>query len=230
MLHRLDIRRSAEGEALSGQLLAGGGHAEAAEDGDHAKAARVDHTGFAEAWELLRGTRERLLRCPLSDRQHVHDSRGGVCDDRARPGAEDGEHCALHGRAHGLVGDLGGVLEGTGEVGRGRDLQAGQRLSGAAHHLGEDDAAVAACAQQRAARDPLGQQADARLRTYGLACAQAGAEGEEHVGAGVTVRDGVHVDGIDGVAVERQPTFRRRERAAQLGGGEHLVVRHPCSR
>ena len=80
-----------------------------------------------------------------------------VVGDRGRHVAHDREHRALGRLAHRRVGALGGVGEGGAEqhrvdqLARARD----QLLGRAADQLGEDDAAVAARAEQRGAGDGL---------------------------------------------------------------------------
>ena len=73
-------------------------------------------------------------------------------------------------------------------------------VADAAHDLRQDDARVAARAHER----PLGDGGGDRRHALGVAVLQLfedGAHGEREVGAGVTVRDGIHVEVVDDVAL-----------------------------
>jgi hypothetical protein len=131
--------------------------------------------------------------------------------------AHDGEHRAFDGDAHGGVGGVRSAAQSAADAIDAHDLDAVEGAREAAQHLREDDPAVAACTEERAARDCLEVGADGR-RWVRPARLEGGAQGEQHVRAGVAVGDGVDVERVDGVAVAREPRLGGRERAAECRG------------
>ena len=131
-------------------------------------------------------------------------------------GGGDGEDSALHRRGNGAVGPLRRHIHRAGKVGAGADFFALQGLREAAQELGEDDATIAACAQER----PMGHCArDSRCRgLLGLAgFRKRGLAGLHHVGAGIAVRHRVDVQGVHGGHVCLQPAHASLEHGLEVG-------------
>ncbi len=106
-------------------------------------------------------------------------------------------------------------------------MLAGEALGEAAEDLREDDARVAAGAHEGAEAD-RGGDAVRLLPADALTLLEGGADGGEHVRAGVAVRDGVDVERVELVDVR----LDRRDRGAERAQ-EALAVagaaRHPAA-
>jgi len=117
--------------------------------------------------------------------------------------AADGEDGALGGLHNGLVGRFHAGNEGGGELRGGGGLQLFETLRKAAEEEGGDHAGVAPGAPQQGGGDAVGHVGGGA----GGVPAQLGgrgAHGQAHVGAGVAVGDGEHVQLIDGLLVGYQ--------------------------
>ena len=142
--------------------------------------------------------------------------------------AHDGQHRALGRRADRRIGALRGARHGGAQEDRIDELAGpGDQLLGrAADELGEDDAAVAARAQQRGARHRLDDLVAADLveRPVDLGqpvdLLQARLQGERHVVARVAVGDREHVEIVDLLPARlqvRQGAFERDAEADETG-------------
>ncbi len=187
--------------AVELQLALGIAH-HAFHDVDQPLAAGVDHTRLAQNGQQVGRALQRLLAALQDALQHeaqvVALARGVGRLGRAL--ADDGQDRALD-RAHDpLIGRVGRALESGGQVDGAERLLTGQLGGQAAPDLTEDDARIAARAHQRPLRHLSGEAADVGL----LAVLHAGigrAHGQQHVGAGVAVGHGEHVQRVHVVAV-----------------------------
>lgn len=212
--------------------LAGQGLDQGAEHRHQAPATRVDDARAPEGGEL--GGR------PV---QGVPGARVGGLGHRGRGAAR-----VLGGLGGGGGHRKDGALDGV----RDREVGGGGRpaqrrgqvapavrddLRHAPQELGEDRAGVPAGADQRAVRHgpyDIGDGRDAVVHGRlgvggedGLDGLGRGLHRQVEVGAGVPVRDGIHVDGVDRLAVPAQRVQRQRAPAAYRDGIEglrHLVV------
>lgn len=170
---------------------------------DDAAPARVDDAGPAQCGELFRGADQGLARGVGGGARGpggaaAADRRGAVGG-----GAHDGQHRALDGPGDRAVAEVGGPAQRVGER---VTVELGgrhQRLGEAAQELAEDDAGVAAGAEQGAVGERLDRTGRAHvgqvvIAVVALAERTAGRlEGEEQVGAGVGVRDREDVERVD---------------------------------
>ena len=138
--------------------------------------------------------------------------------------ADHGQDRALDRRAHRAVGRrrrLGqrpGPRRAVGLVPLGQD--GGQ----APQDLAEDHPAVAAGAHERAVADGLAGVGHRRAGALELGDHRL--EGQGHVGAGVTVGDGVDVETVDRVLVRPQEVAEGGDRRPQVVSAEELAGRH----
>ena len=222
-------------------------------------AAGVDDARLAQHREQVGAALDRLLaglqraldharrwRCPAPRRWRRRSSRasghvGELGGHAVGHLAHHGEDRALGRVAHRAVGLVGGAGQRGADQHRVDQLAgpADQLLGGAADELGEDDAAVAARAEQRRAghggddlvapdlvdRAALGGVGEAvELREHGP-------QREDHVVAGVAVGDGEHVEVVDLLAArfERgQPRLDQGTEAHDAGIGDpSLIGRSP---
>ena len=173
------------------------------EDDAQPAPAGVDHAGLAQLPELLGGVQERLSRGRGGGREDVASPRprlGGTPYGGVGGGAGDGQDRALDRRTDSGVAGLGGLGHGLCHHGGVVLLGggAGDPECDGAQDLAEDDAAVAAGAEQcpSAERGQRGSQVE--LLGRGLVDRVAGsAHREVHVGAGVAVGHRVDVEGVD---------------------------------
>jgi len=180
----------------------------------------VDHPGLAQHRELVRAALHRLLaglERPLehlgqqlvllarvrvwAEPRRVHV--GEVLGHAVRHRPHRGEHRALGGVAHRLVGGVRSAGEG------GRHEHGVDQLSRARHELGrcaahdlrQDHAAVAASAQQGGAGHGVDDRVAAdhvdRLAVHAVELVEHGAHRHRHVVAGVAVGNGEDVEVVD---------------------------------
>jgi hypothetical protein len=210
----------------------------AGEDEDQPVGPRVDHPGLLQHRELFRGPRDGALSVGDRRLQHLREDRVLLLGRRlpAEPGdvhvreaprhrggdlAEDGEHRALRRVAHRGIGRVRGVGEGGRDQLRIDQLAraAGELLSRAADDLGEDHARVAAGAHQRGAGehvDDLGPAEPVDIDVLEVVELRADrGEGERHVVAGVSVRDGEDVEVVDLLPASFETCVRRAEDPAK---------------
>ena len=157
---------------------------------------------------------------------HAHRGVGG--------GAGDGEDGALDRASDGGVAGVGRLLHRLGRDARaalagGHPPQAGGVRT---EHLAQDHAGVAARPQQRAAGQDRQRVAEGEVgsRPDGLAQRVAGGgDGEEHVGAGVTVGHRVDVEGVDLLAGRAERVGGDVDEAQDRGGRDAVGYGlHPC--
>ena len=167
--------------------------------------AGVDHAGVAQGLELVGGPGQGLA-CRLRRSRDDVPRAGVVVPRPGRRGlsgrAGHGEDRPLDRLAHCRVARVAGPCHGLGHhdgvpVPR---LPRRDALGEGPQHLAEDDPAVAAGPQERTAAEHLeaGRQVGGRIRQHHVAEGVAGGRhGEVHVGAGVSVRHGIDVQGVD---------------------------------
>jgi len=192
-----ELDRALRGRGWVRQRFTEDGHTQTREDDGDAQPARVDHAGFAQSRQQLGRASDarpsRLLRRP-QHRDEVIACRAG------RSLAHHGQHRPFDGRAHGLVGCRCRCAQRTSKRISVDDLDSFEGQRSAAEHLGQDDAAVAARAQQRSAREGSHVLACGN-RAGAVSGVEGGPEGEQHVRTGVAIGHRVHVDRVDRVAV-----------------------------
>ncbi len=183
------------------RLVAGHRVGERAEDGDQAPAAGVHHARLGEHVELVGGLQQRApggLVGGVGDRREPAGHRGGLPGG----GGRHREERPLDRLGDGLVGGFGGAQQGGAQL-VGTAARGGQGLGGAAQPLGQDDAGVAAGADQRAPGHRADGMAEVRavaVLRFGEAALDGGGgglDGQVEVGAGVAVRYGVDVECVD---------------------------------
>jgi hypothetical protein len=182
------------------------------QDDAEPSSARVDDPGVGQHLELGGSAGQRLAGGCRSSREHV-------------PGAGSGHPGTRHGRVgcgpgHGQDGALDRLTDrGVRRIGcalhpfGGHDRVAvlarrlGQPGDIRPEHLAQDDAGVAARAEERAASQDLQGIAAVELRVLGQGLHDRVAgrgDREEHVGAGVAVGHGIDVERVDLLAGTRQ--------------------------
>ena len=203
------------------RLGAAQGGDDAGEDHGEAEAAGVDHAGLAQHGQQVRAAAHGALPRVERALEHLGEQRvlalvgvalrqprlGHVRElggDAVRHLAHDGEDRALGRLAHRVVGPVGRARHGGADE-HGVDELAGARrelLGGPADQLGEDDAGVAAGAEQRRAGDGVDDLVAADLVDLALArqaveLVEHGAQRERHVVARVAVGDREDVEVVD---------------------------------
>ncbi len=167
----------------------------------------------------------RCQDAPQADSQHL----GAVaCGDCHLP--HDGEDGALHRVAHRPMGAARRLLKGGGEVQGVEAGLAGEAVGEPPQCLGEDDPRVAAGPHQRSPRHRPGDDiGGVAARLIGLV--HRGPHRQVHVGAGVAVRDGEDVDGVDRLRVALQPGRSGGKHLPQVvaGVGEDLRTGRPAA-
>ena len=170
---------------------------EAAEEDEEPVPAGVDDAGLLQGRQLGGRVLDRDPAGLLDRREQVLEPESVGHGLRGRRHlADDGEHGALDGRLDGAVGGVLALEDRPLEDGGVERVGLTPDVADAAHDLGEDDAGVAARAHERALGDGGGHGRDVGDLAL-LELLDHGAHGERHVGAGVPVRDGVHVEVVD---------------------------------
>ena len=172
-------------------------------DQQQAPSAGVHHAGLLEGRQHVGGALEDGLAAPEHDGHqrvvivgillHLLE---GVLGNHAGHG-EDGALLGLH---HGLVGLIRTGLEGVGELDGGNLLHTAERLGKAAQQLGGNHAGIAPGALERA----LGQGVRGLVRTEVFLAGHlpgSALHGQGHVGAGIAVRHGEHVQRVHRLTV-----------------------------
>ena len=174
--------------------------------------ARVDDAGVGQHLELGGSAGQRFAGGCRSSGEHVPGAGAGhpgTRHGRVGCGAGHAEDGALDRLTDGGVGRIGRALHPF----RGHDRVAvlarrlGQPGDIGPEHLAQDDAGVAARAEERAAgQDPQGVgAAELGVLGHGLHDRVAGrGDREEHVGAGVAVGHGIDVERVDLLAGTRE--------------------------
>ena len=198
-----------------------------AEHGDDAQAAGVHDAGLFQHGQLFGGAGQCIYRRSvggLPEGCGIGRAGGGITiagiirgGGGLGGGADYRQHGAFLGLADGLVSGGGGGVKSVDQAAGVQGVGAGGAVGESAQHLGEDDAAVAAGAPESAGGQRLGHGAGGVSVTIFFHAGDAGAEGEQHIGAGVAVGDGEHIEGVGGVAVEFQVGGGALPGAAQLG-------------
>ncbi len=167
-------------------------------DAQQAAAARIHHTGLLEGRQHIGGELENVF---TAGKDYAHQRiiiiGGGL---RLFYGffsndARDSQDGALLGAHDGLISHLRTCLQRLGKLDGGNLFNALQRAREAAEQLGQDDAAVAARAAQRA----LGQSCGSFAGVYIFLAAdfaRGAHNGKRHIGARVAVRHGEYVQRI----------------------------------
>ena len=162
-------------------------------DDHQALAAGIHNAGFFQHGQLVGGVVQRTL----AGAQHQLPQFGRVGNGRSGglfPGhTGHGEDGALGGLHHGLVRALHTLLQSLHQIGGGGFLLAFQRLGEAAEQQAGDHAGVAAGAAQHGGSSGFAGLGHGAAVRHGLQLGHAGAHGHGHVGAGVTVGHGEHV-------------------------------------
>ena len=178
--------------------------------------ARIDDAGLAQDGQQARRPGDRLLgrvERGGQDRLDVVVALGG--DDRGVGRfADDRQDRPLDRLGDRAVGRLRPLRQRVREVEAVEPALAAEPLGHAAEDLAGDDPGVAAGAHQRPEADrggdPLG-----RLTGHAFGLVERGLDGRQHVRAGVAVRDGIDVEGVDLVDVRLEVRDRRAEGAEQ---------------
>ena len=198
-------RRHDAGEHHDEPVAAGVDHARLAQDRQQVGAALDRLLALVEGALEQLGQHRVLLVGHRVERQprlrHVRE----LGRDPVRHLAHHGEDRALRGAAHGAVGAVGRARHRGADQDRIDELAGArdQLLGGAADQLREDDAGVAAGAQQRSAGDGLDDLVAADLVQRALVLGEPvelvehGAQRERHVVAGVAVGDREDVEVVD---------------------------------
>ena len=189
-------------------------------DGD-TLAAGVDDSGLAQARQQIgRALHARLGFLDRDREQRVEGERGVGLRRDGGGLAHDRQHRALDGLGHRVVGRLRGAAERGAELRGTERIDALEGVGDAAQHLREDDAAVAARAEQRR----VGERLADRARPAGLRQGRVrGAQRKQHVGPGIAIRHGVDVDRVERLAVGLEPEFGDLEGMAQVRAAEGRI-------
>ena len=141
-------------------------------------------------------------------------------DGRGRRLADHRQHRALDRPRHGAVGGRRRHRERMGQVEAVETALAGEALGEAAHDLAQDHPGVAPRPEQGALAEAVGDRLHAGLVAD---VAQHLAAGRQHVRAGVAVRDGEDVEGVDLVDVRFEVRDGRPDRLQQPGARRRRV-------
>ena len=177
------------------------------EERNDALTARVHNTSLLQDGQLLRRVRERTLSGFVGGAEHVRrlHRRGRGVDGRSRS-PHNAEHRAFHRIADRLVARVSSGVQCCRKRRAVCTLAVRESAGEPLHELGEDDAAVAACAEQRPASDRAAHRPHRGRRCvrqlHGGRCAQR----QQHVDTGVAVRHREDVEGVDGVDVGFEAT------------------------
>ena len=202
------------------------------EDGIQALPPGIDHARFLEDRKQSRGIGHRLVGGRDGGLKHLGQVRVAVF---RRPlggrGSilDHGEDGTFHRIAQALVGHPGGLLEGTGEVGPGQRLLAGDILSKAAQNLRQYHAAIAPGSHQGPFGECLRYRRAAVVRSA-VGLLHAGVQGQQHVGPGVAIRYRENVQGINiGSALLQPGSGTGKHLSEVLPGDNTCRPHHPLS-
>ena len=192
----------------------------AADNCHYAQAAGVDHAGLFEHGQLLGSEGQGFDGALVGHLPQGDDVPfAGVVGNnrRVRRAPDHRQHRPFTGLADGVVGRVGGGAKGGHGVG-GVDFHgAGYAVGKTAQQLRQDDAAVAAGSPEGAGGDGFGHFAGRSGVGVLVHLLDAGAQREQHVGAGVAVGDGEDVEGVGGVPVQFHVGNRAEHGLAQIG-------------
>ena len=237
-------REAVRGAVLVGDRLAEHGAAQAVEEEDEAERAGVDDPGAAQHGQEPRGAGDGVPAGGDGPRERVADrgGRGGGGAQALAHEAHGGEHGALAGVRERGGGVVGPGLEGVGEAGgvdgvgaridaSVRGMEFGEVAEEAVEEGGDQEAGVAAALGEQARAQAVGEGGEG---IGGALADEAGAQGVDHVRAGVAVGDGEHVEGVEqvGVALELgEAAVQGGEQSTGVEGGGGLAVHgDPVSR
>ena len=190
--------------------------------------AGVDHAGVLQHREQLGCVVERTLAGLASSAQGVDERRIVRRRGLGRLGAlaYDGEDRALDRLEHGLVGTDRSGAQRLGDLVAGALRLLLERGGHPAQDLAEDDPAVAAGPHQRAVADRVtGGLEVGRIGTLHLG--HHGVERAGHVGAGVAVGHGIHVEPVEPAGVVAHGVAERRDHVAERVDVEPFERGHP---
>ena len=206
-----------------GQILALQSQSHGLQSQQPALAAGIDHAGLLQDGVHVGGGGQSDLR--LGD--------GGVMDELdvvVLPGGlgglggsqtGDGENGALGGLHDGLVGGVHAALERLSPhnaVGLGLALQG---VGDAPHQQGQDDAGVASCAPQHGGGSGLGGLLQGGVLHLAQVCG-GGVDGHGHVGAGVAIGHGEHVQVVELLLVDFNGCGGADDHSAKIGAVDNL--------
>ena len=177
----------------------------------------IHHAGVTQHRQQVRGVGHRNSGA-LDDAAHQFHQVGGL-RDRGAPGLgglpSDGQDGALNGIGHPLTRGHRRLFQRHHEVWRQHLVLIGQALGQPAVDLGEDHAAVAAGADQSPLGHVLGDTGG-RVVRGAVGFFQHTAHGEQHVGAGIAVRHGENIQGVDFRGALFQPGGGGRKHVTQI--------------
>ena len=189
-----------------------------------AGAAAVHHTGFLQNRQQLRGAGQGALQLGQQILKTAHQvvEFVAVIFQILSAFPDEGQNGALGGGHDGLVGILGGAAESRREILEADGVLALKATGHAVDELGEDDTGIAAGRQQDRPGEPLHIVANtAQVLGHSV---QAAAEGVHHIGAGVAVGNGEHIQVVDGVAVLFQITVAAHIHGVQSGAVQSRLI------
>ena len=189
------------------------------------RTAGVDHTGIGEHLEQGRRALQRLAPFGTGgseDPEQIGAGLGGRDCSLARL-AHDGEDRAFHRVADCAVRTLGGGSQRRGEGCAVDRCRIGDGGGEATKNLRHDHPAVATGAHEGAMGDGLAHRCHVGVGAVEFVDDRA--QGERHVGAGVAVRDGVHVQVVHRLAVVDERVAKDGDDLAECSGIEN-VQRH----
>ena len=220
---RLDPRRGAAGQGLDQRIQQ---QAEAA-------AAGVDHAGPGQHRKLVRSAGQRLGGRSRGGPGH-HDQIVRLdLASRIGRGGHDGQHGALDRVGDRGIRRLAGRAQRAGQLTAPHRDRGGEGVGHPAQDLGHDDTRVAPGAEQRPTSHPAHRPAQRRLRAVPLAVDLAleglggRRQGQDEVGAGVTVGHRIDVQLVDLVLVctqRSQPTTAPAVDRSVVQGVQHAKI------
>ena len=223
LVERVELDRQRRRRRARITAYAGDGLHEGLEDHHEPTPSGVDDPGPAQDLELVGGALECISRrvrgrCDQSVEAGARAERGHRL--RCRPG--DREHGALPRVGDGGVRRIRCRREGPHQTLariRHRGLDRGEAVGEAPHQLAQDDSGIPSRPQQCA----VGERGDAVAHaSRGLLrkCSDRRLEREEHVGAGVAIGHGEHVELVDLASVPSERLEPEVGPAADPGGVE----------
>ena len=189
------------------------------------RTAGVDHTGIGEDLEQGRRALQRLAPFGTGGIKHAEQigARLGGSDGSLARLAHDGEDRAFHRVADCAVRTLGGGSQRRRERCAVDRCRIGDGGGEATKNLRHDHPAVATGAHERAMSDRLAHRCHVGVGAVELVDDRT--QGERHVGAGVAVWDGIHVEVVHRLAVVDERVAKDGDDLAECSGIEN-VQRH----
>ena len=191
------------------------------EERHDALASRVHDPCLLEHRQLLRRVRERALGCLVRRAQHVRRFRRSIRRMNGLCGcSHHAQHRPLDRIADGLIARVRCGLQRRCERCAVCLLAVGQPAREPLHELGEDDAAVAPRPEQRPPRDRAAHRphrSGRRIRHFG---GRRRAERQQHIDAGVAIRDREDVERVDGIGVGLEAACASEDELMEVLGVE----------